>query len=151
MTCINCILLCDSNIWGFFLIEKKKLIFNHGAPLIILAGSHVASSTPITHVTFFFFFFFFLFMATPVAYGRSDTARDWIRAAAASLRHSHSNIESEPNLQLTPTDCSNTGSLTHWVRPGNQSPILTTLCWVPNPLSHNGNSCASFFIPIHNM
>ena len=45
--------------------------------------------------------FFFLFMATPVAY-ESSQARGWIRTAAASLHHSHSNA----------------GSLTHWARTG---------------------------------
>ena len=43
-------------------------------------------------------------MAAPVAYGSSQ-ARGYIRAAAASLRHSHSNTRSElhlwPMLQLT--------------------------------------------------
>ena len=43
------------------------------------------------------FFFFLLFRATHVAYGRSQ-ARGQIRAAAASLRHSHSNAGSEPRL-----------------------------------------------------
>ena len=49
---------------------------------------------------------FFLFKATPAAYGNSR-ARGQIRAAAASLHHSHSNTGSElhlqPMLQLTAT------------------------------------------------
>ena len=48
-----------------------------------------------------FFFFFFLFRTAPMAYGSSQ-ARDWIRAAAAGLHHSHSNVGSELYLWLTP-------------------------------------------------
>ena len=49
----------------------------------------------------FFFFFSLLFRATP-ATNVSSQARGQIGATAASLYHSHSN----------------TGSLTHWARPG---------------------------------
>ena len=45
--------------------------------------------------------FFFLFTSTPEAYGSSQ-ARDQIRAVAETYT----------------TACGNTGSLTHWVRPG---------------------------------
>ena len=48
-----------------------------------------------------FFFFFGLFRATPAAYVSSQ-ARGLIRAVAAGLHHSHSNIKSEPHLQPTP-------------------------------------------------
>ena len=48
-----------------------------------------------------FFLFFFLLSRAPAAYGSSQ-ARGWIGAAASGLHHSHCN----------------TGSLTHWVRPG---------------------------------
>ena len=43
------------------------------------------------------FFFFLLFRATPAAY-RSSQDRGQIRAGAASLHHSHSNMRSEPCL-----------------------------------------------------
>jgi len=46
-------------------------------------------------------FLFLLFRATPAAYGSSQ-ARGRIRAAAPSLRHSHSNTGSEPHLRATP-------------------------------------------------
>ena len=46
---------------------------------------------------FGFFFSFLLFRAASMAYGSSQ-ARDQIKAAAASLRHSHSNARSEPHL-----------------------------------------------------
>ena len=39
--------------------------------------------------------------AAPAAYGDSQ-ARSLIRAVAASLHHSHSNMGSEPHLQPTP-------------------------------------------------
>ena len=46
-------------------------------------------------LNFFLFLFFLLFRAAPTAYGDSQ-AMGQIRAAAASLQHSHSNTESEP-------------------------------------------------------
>ena len=49
---------------------------------------------------YFFYFLFCLFRDTPTAYGGSQ-ARGRIRAAAASLHHSHSNAGSEPHLQPT--------------------------------------------------
>ena len=42
-----------------------------------------------------------LFRATPVAYGASQ-ARGQIETVAASLRHSHSNMGSQPHLRPTP-------------------------------------------------
>ena len=47
------------------------------------------------------FFFFFLVAAAPAAYG-SSWVRGWIRAAAASLLHSHSNMGSELHLWPMP-------------------------------------------------
>ena len=47
------------------------------------------------------FFFFFFFRAIPVAYGSSQGGGG-IRAAAAGLHHSHSNVGPEPNLWPTP-------------------------------------------------
>ena len=52
----------------------------------------------------FLFFFFCLFAfsrASPMAYEGSQ-ARGLIGAGAAGLRQSHSNAESEPNMQPTP-------------------------------------------------
>ena len=46
-------------------------------------------------------FFSFLLRLTPLAYGSSQ-ARGLIRAAVASLHHSHSNLGSELHLQPTP-------------------------------------------------
>ena len=47
------------------------------------------------------FFFFSLFIAALGAYGSSQ-AGSQIEAAAAGLRHSHSNARSEPRLRPTP-------------------------------------------------
>ena len=71
---------------------------------------------------------FFFFRAAPTAYGSSQ-ARGQIRAAVASLHHSHSKA----------------GSLTHWVRPGIELASSQRLCQVPNPLSHNRNSWGGFY------
>ena len=38
------------------------------------------------------------------------------------------------------TACSSVGSLTQWMRPGIEPASSWCLCWVLNPLSHNGNS-----------
>ena len=46
------------------------------------------------------FFLFLLFRAAPEAYGVSQ-ARGQIRAVAARLHHSHSNLGSEPRLRAT--------------------------------------------------
>ena len=40
----------------------------------------------------------------------------------------------------------NTGSLTHWVRPGIEPESSETLCQVLNVLSHSGNSCILFYL-----
>ena len=68
----------------------------------------------------YLFIFWVFFRAAPVAYGGSQ-ARGWIGAVAASLLcHSHSNPGSEPRLQPTLKAHGNTGSLTHWLRPGSE-------------------------------
>ena len=61
---------------------------------------------------FFLPFFLCLFRAALVAYGGSQ-ARRQIRAVAASLLHSHSNLGFEPHLRLTLQLTGNAGSLTH--------------------------------------
>ena len=90
-------------------------------------------------------FFLFLFRDVPEAYGGFQ-GRVWIRAAAANLRHSHSNAGSE--LHLWPT-------------------LQRAQCWILNPvnkgrdwthilmdtrqvnlLSHDGNSCSRILNPL---
>ena len=51
-------------------------------------------SSPPNLLFFFFFFFFFSLWAAPAAH-QSSQARGWIRAAGASLHHSHGNVGSE--------------------------------------------------------
>ena len=72
-----------------------------------------------SHYLKFSFFIFFPFFpyAAPSAYG-SFQARVQIRATAASLHHSHSNMGSKPSLWPTPQLMAMLVSLTHWVRPG---------------------------------
>ena len=48
-----------------------------------------------------FFFSFYLFRAIPAAYGGTQ-ARGLIRGTTAGLRHSHSDVRSEPCLQPIP-------------------------------------------------
>ena len=52
-------------------------------------------------VFFFFLIFFAIYWATPTAYGGSQ-AKGRIRAIAAGLRQSHSNMGSEQRLRPTP-------------------------------------------------
>ena len=78
------------------------------------------SSSPVFLLVMRFVYLFGVFRAAPVAYEGSQ-ARGLIRAVAAGLRQSHSNAISEPCLWPTPQLTANTGSLTHWVRPGMES------------------------------
>ena len=64
--------------------------------LVLFLGSQVYS----VDLSFFFSFFLF-FTAALTAYGRSQ-ARGWIGAAAARLRHGHSNAGSKLSLPPTP-------------------------------------------------
>ena len=76
---------------------------------------------------FFFFFWSFFFRVAPMAYGGSQ-ARGAIRAVAASLHQSYSNVGSKPHLRPTdePTVHSNAGTLNHRERPG----IKLTSSWI---------------------
>ena len=77
------------------------------------------------------------FRATPVAHGGSQ-ARGWIRAAAASLHHSHSNVGSQPCLRLTPGLTARPDpSPTEQGQGLNSSPHGYSLGSLP--LNHNGN------------
>ena len=40
----------------------------------------------------------------------------------------------------------NTGSLTHWAKPGVEPASSQRQCWVLNPMSHNRNSRSKFFL-----
>ena len=72
------------------------------------------------------FFVFVFFRAAPAAYG-SYQARDWIRAVADGLCHSHSNTRSKPCLWPTPQFMAR--SLTHWASPG----IKPASLWMGTP------------------
>ena len=50
------------------------------------------------------------------------------------------------------TACGDSRSLTQWGRPGIKPTSSLTLCWVLNPLSHNGNSyrmCVCVYVHTH--
>ena len=85
-------------------------------------------------------------MATPAAYGGSQ-ARGRIRAAAASLRHSHSNMWSK--LQLWPAPQFTASQILAVSEARGQTHILMDTSWVCDPLSHNGNSWEARFRQIH--
>ena len=73
--------------------------------------------------------FCFLFRASPEACG-SSPARGWVTAAAAGLRHGHSNTRSKPHPQPPPQLTATLDPLpTEWGR---------RQCQLLKPLSHNG-------------
>ena len=82
------------------------------------------------------------FRAAPVAYGNSQ-ASSLIRAAAASLCHSHSNARSKQCLRPTPQLI----AMLNEAR--GQTHILMDASWVHNPLSHNRNSCTCLLCDLH--
>ena len=61
---------------------------------------------------YYYFCLFAISWAVPAAYGGSQ-ARGRIGAVAASLRHSHSIVGSEPRLQSTPQLMATADPLTH--------------------------------------
>ena len=66
---------------------------------MFLGGVYQAKKVDLLY--FRIFFFFFHFRVTPAAY-ESSPARGPIRAIAAGLHHSHSNVGSKPSLRPTP-------------------------------------------------
>ena len=86
------------------------------------------------------FYFIYFFRATSEVYGSSQ-ARGQIGAAAASSRHSHSNIRSESHLQPTPQLVAMPDPLSG---ARDQTHILIDTSRVCNLLSHSQNSDAPF-------
>ena len=98
-----------------------------GLPFCFLMVSFTVQkilSSLMSYICLFLPFFFLLFRALFVAYGCSQ-ARGWIEAIAAGLRHSHSNIRSEPCLQPTPR---------FWK------------CWILNPLGKARDRTHNFMV-----
>ena len=104
----------------------------------------------------FFCFLFCLFWATPMAYGNSQV-RGLIGAAPTSLRHSHSNLGSEPHLQPMPQlmampdrEPTEQGQGSNPHPHGRESGSLTAesrqelLQSILNPLRHSRNSSFYF-------
>ena len=84
--------------------------------------------------------FLFSLYAEPAAYGSSQ-AQGWIRPAAEGHSHDHRIRGASMTYAAA---YGNSGSLTHWARPGIQ-PTSSQLCPILNLLSHNGNSpCRDF-------
>ena len=70
-------------------------------PLGYIYGNEIIEDFEEYYQIPFFYFWTLFFRAGPMASGSSQ-ARGRIGAAAASLRHSHSNVASEPHLQPMP-------------------------------------------------
>ena len=111
--------------------------WGHEFPYYFLAGFFVC----LWAFCFGCFFVFGVFRYAPSAYGGSQ-ARGQIRAVAAGLYHSHSNVGSEPHLWPAP-------QLTAMPDPspkeqGQGSNLHPHGYWSDSlPLSHNGNSLIS--------
>ena len=90
---------------------------------------------------------FFLFTDASVVYG-SSWARGRIRAATAAYT-----TTMQYWIRVTyatyAAACGNTGSLTHWVRPGIKPTSSQRQCQVLNSLSHNRNSIIQFLRAQH--
>ena len=89
--------------------------------------NHLKLFPPIPYIVFRFFVSFFvfcLFRAAPKAYGSSQ-ARGRIGATAAGLHHSSRQRQIRAASAIHTTAHGNTGSLSHWVRPG----IEPTISW----------------------
>ena len=92
-----------------FLVNKAKTSIKSqviDASIVIKMIMLVLITIPCMPLVFpvckaFFFLSFFFFRYTPTAYGSSQ-AKGQIRATAAGLHHSHSNVGSEPSLWPTP-------------------------------------------------
>ena len=83
-------------------------------------------------------FSFFLFMTTPVAYGSSWLGSTWSCTCWPKPQSRQHWIQATSATYTIA--CNNTGSLTHWARPGMEPTCSWTPHWVLNPLSHNRNS-----------
>ena len=91
-----------------------------------------------------FFFLIFYFLQPHLLH--MEVARGQIRAAAANLHHSHQPHQIQAASATYAAACGNSGSLTHWARPGIDPASSWTLCQIPNLLSHNGNYWRYFLI-----
>ena len=82
-------------------------------------------------------------MATPATYGNSQ-ARGPIGIVAASLHHSHAmwDLSLVCDLHHSSWQCQILNPLSY---ARDQTCILMDINWVPNSLSHNGNSSVSVF------
>ena len=108
MYCFSCYTMKLQDIWLMFIFRHKQFgVF----------------------FSFFFFFGLIFFRAAPAASHGSFQARGWIRAAAASLRqsHSHSHTRSKSHYVTYTIAHSNAWSLSHWARPG----IKPSSSWIP--------------------
>jgi len=94
---------CDENFWDLLLATFQICS-------VINCSHRAIQHIPMTHLfitrcfyllTCLLMMSFFFFMAAPTAYGNS-LARGQIKATAAGLHHSHSNVGSEPHLWPTP-------------------------------------------------
>ena len=87
-----------------FLCVPRPLVMDQGCASVPLSPASAAHSLvgQFCEMPFIYLFIYLgLSRAACAAYGGSQ-AKGRSRATAASLRHSHSNMESEPRLQPTP-------------------------------------------------
>ena len=100
------------------ILERKSFVNKHSIKIYFLSISSklltVNQKVCILSGIYLIFIFIFIFRATPVAHGSSQV-RGRIRATAAGLHHSHSNVGSEPCLQSTPQLTAGIKPTSSWV------------------------------------
>ena len=117
-----------------FLKQESVGLAGMGEARVLLEVSWLMASFVFLHAMLvfafyfiLFYFIFLLFFRASMAHGGSQ-ARGWIRALAATLYYSHSNVGSELHLRLTPQlTAMPARSLARWARPG----IEPAYSWMP--------------------
>jgi len=140
----TCILMDSSQVHCHWAIVGSPAISNFY--FYIHASSKTCLSGGCTLILFYFTLFQFnsilLFRVAPTAY-RSSQSRGRIRAAAAGLCHSHSNVPSEPCLQPM-LQLAERWILNPLSKARNQTHTLMGTSWVLYPLNYNRNSLPPF-------
>ena len=131
--------------------KKLKIFYCHfrrvlaGCPTKVVCFNH-----PFLRLFIFWFIFlfcFFLFLGLHLQH--MEVPRLGVKLELQLLAYTTatamSNLSSICNLCCNLRQFwGNSGSLTHWMRPGNRTHILMDISWVLNPLSHSGNSSVDF-------
>ena len=121
----------SKHTYNFFQTSLVRSRIAERCRIFLTAGKHIFPPYQENFIIFLFIYLFvclfiyLFFRAAPMAYGGSQ-ARGWLRAAAANLYHSHSNMGSELHLWHIPQLTAMPDPLIHWARSG----IQPTYSWI---------------------